>query len=221
MSELDGPIARSALQKVTDDVMSDASIKSADAALVAALQRGEAAAFERLVSEFGPRMRSVIFRYVRDDADADDALQDAFISAGRAIARFNQDSALSTWLHTIAVRAALMKLRSKRRWTDEQSIDALLPTYDRIGHRVLPESPSKGLPEQASIKETQQRVRDCIDQLPEMYRAVLLARDIEQLSTEESADVLGMTIPALKTRLHRARAALRTLLEPLIRSGSI
>ncbi len=205
--------------------MSNAATTSADfsneASFIDALRCKDQRAFFKLVADFGPRMRAVIRRYLRSEADADDALQDAFVSAARAIERFNGDSSLSTWLHTIAVRAALMKLRSKGRQLDETGIDDLLPTYNIVGHRVLPTSNVQTVPEQLLTKQTQELVRNQIAKLPEMYRVVLMARDIEQLSTEEASEALGMNEAALKTRLHRARAALRTLLEPYIRSNAI
>ncbi len=188
---------------------------------IAALRRKEPSAYARLVTEYGPRLRAVIRRYLRVEADADDALQDALINAARGIENFNQESALSTWLHTIAVRAALMKLRSRGRLLDETGIDPLLPTYNSVGHRVMPASSGDQPPERLQTRQVQDLVREQIEKLPEMYRAVLIARDIEQLSTEDAAEALGMTEAALKTRLHRARAALRTLLEPYIRNGSI
>lgn len=187
--------------------------------LVAALRRGDEGAFRRVVGEFGPRMRAVIRRYLKSDSDADDALQDAFFNAARAINRFNQESALSTWLHTIAVRSALMKLRSQRRQLEETGIDTLLPGYTSFGHRLLPAVAQPV--EQVQTHEVQELVRQQIEKLPEMYRTVLMARDIEQLSTEEAAEALDMPQAALKTRLHRARAALRTLLEPYIRKNAI
>jgi RNA polymerase sigma-70 factor (ECF subfamily) len=197
------------------------NISDDEATLIDALRRRDQSAFMRLVTEYGPRMRAVIHRYLRSDADADDALQDAFISAARAIDRFNRESSLSTWLHTIAVRAALMKLRSKKRLVDETGIDPLLPQFNIVGHRVPTTSTLDGAAQELQTRQTQELVRDQIDKLPEMYRAVLLARDIEELSTQEASDALGLSEAALKTRLHRARGALRTLLEPYIRSNAI
>lgn len=191
-----------------------------EAHFIDALRRREGSAFRRLIDEYGPRLRAVILRYVRNDADADDALQDAFVSAARGIGKFEGGSSLSTWLHSIAARAALMKLRSRKRLLDETGIDALLPRYNLVGHRVLPAS-SEQTVERVETAETRDLVRRQIDKLPEMYRVVLMARDIEQLSTQEAAEALGLNEASLKTRLHRARAALRTLLEPFMRTNSI
>lgn len=192
-----------------------------EAVLIDALRRREEAAFMRLVTEYGPRMRAVIRRYLRDDSDVDDALQDAFISVARAINRFNHASSLSTWLHTVAVRSALMKLRSRKRLSEETSIEPLMPQFNMVGHRLPTPASALPVPEQLESKQTQELVRDQIEKLPEAYRVVLMARDIEQLSTEEASEALGLSEPALKTRLHRARAALRTLLEPYLRRHAI
>ncbi|MFT3785496.1 MAG: sigma-70 family RNA polymerase sigma factor [Tepidisphaeraceae bacterium] len=178
-----------------------------------ALRKRDAKAFEWLVREFGPRMLAVTRRYLRDESDAQDALQDAFISCYRALDRFDGRSQLSTWLHTIACRAALMKLRAKRRTHEEGDLDALLPTYKPDGHRT---STMRDWPDQPDVAaeraETRQLVRQCIDELPDGYREVLLLRDIDGYETDEAAECLGLNPNALKTRLHRARMALRTLL---------
>lgn len=191
-----------------------------DDELVEALRRGEDAAFERLVREHGPRMLAVTRRYLRCDAEAQDALQDAFVSAFRAIHAFRGTCALATWLHCIAARAALMRLRSTRRASRQLSLDELLPTFRDDGHRA---GQLGAWDERADCAveraETRDLVRASIDRLPPDDRAVLLARDIDGLSTEEAAQSLGLHPAALKTRLHRARQALRSLLEPHFRGG--
>jgi RNA polymerase sigma-70 factor (ECF subfamily) len=188
--------------------------------LVARLQSGDAAAFERLVRDFGPRMLAVARRFLGNDEDAQDALQEALLSAYRGIHRFEGQSQLGTWLHRIAANAALMRLRSRRRG-EETSIDDLLPTFRSDGHQTAATSAwSRPVEELVERQETAELVRRSIDQLPENYRAVLLLRDIEERSTEEAAELLGMTSGAVKTRLHRARQALRTLLDSHMRDAS-
>ena len=158
-------------------------------------------------------MRATARRLLRSDQDAEDAVQEAFVSAARAIDGFAGGSKVSTWLHRIVINTALMKLRTRRR-RREESIDDLLPHFDAEGRHVSPvaswETPSDVLLER---RETRAMVRRCIDRLPERYRTVLLLRDIEELDTQESADLLGTTANTVKIRLHRARQALRTLLE--------
>ena len=141
------------------------------------------------------------------------------MSAFRGIDKFQGNSRLSTWLHRIVVNASLMKIRSRKR-QKERPIDDLLPQYQDDG------TPANKVQQWAVSfdtavhdRETRRWVRKSIDQLPESYRTVLLLRDIEQLNTEETAEALDLSISAVKTRLHRARVALRTLLKPKMVGG--
>jgi len=184
-----------------------------ETALVERLRRGDSAAFEALVRAHTGRLLAVARRLLTNEEDARDAVQDAFLSAFRSIDRFDGHAALGTWLHRIVVNAALTKLRSRRR-RPERSIDELLPAFLEDGHQARPAQdwpdPSAALQRQ----ETHDAVRRHIEELPEDHRVVLLLRDIEELDTEETARLLSLTPGAVKTRLHRARQALRTLLEP-------
>lgn len=181
--------------------------------LVTALRAGDEAGYERLVREHGGAMLAVARRYLRSEDDARDVVQEAMLSAFRGIASFDADAKLSTWLHRIVVNCALMRLRTRRR-RPEESIDDLLPSFDETGgfvHGVVEwdAPPTETLVER---RQMQRIVRSCIDRLPESYRALLLLRDIEERDTEESAELLGITVSAVKSRLHRARQALRELL---------
>jgi RNA polymerase sigma-70 factor, ECF subfamily len=184
-----------------------------EAHLLARLRSGEDEAFEQLVRQYTGRLLAVARRLLGNEQDAHDAVQDAFLSAFKALGQFTGTAKLSTWLHRIVVNAALMKLRSRRR-KPEESIDDLLPQFTEQGEwsSQVPawEASSEKLLQQ---RETRVLVRHCIGRLPDTYRTVLLLRDIEDLNTEEVADVLGITPNAVKIRLHRARQALRTLLE--------
>jgi RNA polymerase sigma-70 factor (ECF subfamily) len=184
-----------------------------EAALVARLRAGDDQAFEVLVRRHGGRMLAAARRLLRDDEAARDALQEAFLSAFTAIDRFDGRSRLSTWLHRIVLNCALMRLRRGRR-RPEQPIDDLLPRFADDGHWVAA-APEETDESHALLerRETQTVVRACIDRLPESYRTVLVLRDIEELDTREVADRLDLTTNAVKVRLHRARQALRTLLE--------
>ena len=189
---------------------------SPEAELLERLRSGDEAAYAQVVRNHGDRLLAVARRFLRCEEDCADAVQEAFISAFRALDRFANNSTLGTWLHRITVNACLMKLRSRatRRTT---SLDELLPQFDATGHHVRPVRPWG---EQAHTylarAETRAQVRDCINQLPDPYRTILLLRDIEEMDTEATAQALGITPGAVKTRLHRARQALRTLLEPVM-----
>lgn len=188
-----------------------------ESALLAAVRRGDEAACATLVQRYGGRMLAVARRFLTCEQDAADAVQEAFLSAFRALETFAGDAKIGTWLHRIVVNACLMKLRSARS-RPTTSIENLLPTFDDTGHHARRLAAWQGAPtEQVEAAELRQQVRTCIDALPEPYRVVLLLRDIEELDTAETAQRLGLTETAVKVRLHRARQALRTLLDPLLR----
>jgi len=164
-------------------------------------------------------MLAVTRRLLRNEEDARDAVQEAFVSAFRSLATFQGDCLLSTWLHRIAVNAALMRLRTKRR-KPEDSIEDLLPTFLEDGHHTVHPPEWRGTPDELlAQREDCEFVRDCINQLPDSYRSVLILRDIEEMDTDETAALLGLNAGAVKVRLHRARQALRGLLEPRFRRG--
>lgn len=184
-----------------------------ESALLADLISGDADAFERMVRTYGGRLLAVARRLLRNDGDAEDAVQEGFLAAFRALPTFRGECRLSTWLHRIVVNAALMRMRTRRRHP-EASIEDLLPAFLPDGQHAA--SPiGWGDAEQAlTAKETRVRVRAAIDRLPESYRTVLILRDIEELDTRATAQMLGVTTTAVKVRLHRARLALATLLAP-------
>jgi RNA polymerase sigma-70 factor (ECF subfamily) len=192
-----------------------------EAALVQALRQGDDRAYDQLVRGHGPLLLATARRMLGNEDDARDAVQDAFVSAFRGLDAFAGNSRLSTWLHRIVINAALNKLRRRQR-KPERSIDDLLPAFSEDGHAVEPavewrEDAQTALQRQ----ETRAAVREAIDMLPEMYRTVLLLRDIEELDTDETARLLEVTSGVVKTRLHRARQALRTLLDAQFRGGAL
>jgi RNA polymerase sigma-70 factor (ECF subfamily) len=168
--------------------------------LVARLQAGDEDAYETLFRTHSGAMMAVARRFLGDTDDAADAVQDAFVSAFKAMGSFEGTSRLGTWLHRITVNACLMKLRGRRR-------GRLVPLDD--SHAPVCRLEDDWL----SRAEVAERVRTCIDQLPPAYRAVIRLRDIEGVDTSEAAARLGTNEGVVKTRLHRARHALRALLE--------
>jgi RNA polymerase sigma-70 factor (ECF subfamily) len=165
-------------------------------------------------------MLAVARRMLRREEDAQDAVQEAFLSAFKALDRFDERSRLTTWLHRIVVNVCLMRLRTLRR-KPERSIEELLPQFLPDGHQRTPSSNWK--PEALGgieSREVRAHVRAKIEELPEDYRVVLLLRDIEELDTQQTATLLRLTTAAVKTRLHRARQALRTLIDPQFVEGT-
>lgn len=192
-----------------------------EATLLLALRAGDQGAYETLVRTYSGRLLAVTRRYLHNEEDARDAVQDAFLSAFRALHTFTEGSLLSTWLHRIAINAALMKLRTRKR-RPEDSIEDLLPKFIEDGHREDGHcgNPTRRWKEPEGLlqqHETRTVVRACIERLPETYRTVLLLRDIEELETQAVAQMLDISPNAVKIRLHRARQALRTLLDPHFR----
>jgi len=188
------------------------SITFDEPALLARLRAGEESAFEQLVRSNSARLLAAARRLLHNEEDARDAVQSAFIRAFQSLGRFREESRLSTWLHRILVNEALMKLRSRK--GKEESIDDLLPSFQEDGHQVRETADWSDLADKALERaETAEMVNRLIGQLPESYRTVLVLRDIEGMSNAEIAEMLGINANLVKVRLHRARQALRTLLE--------
>ncbi|MCE2510593.1 MAG: sigma-70 family RNA polymerase sigma factor [Alphaproteobacteria bacterium] len=180
------------------------------------LRNGDAASYEWLIRAHGGRMLAVARRILRNEADAQDCVQDAFMRAFQKIDSFEERASIGSWLHRIVVNAALMKLRQKTR-RKETAIEDHLAEFDAQGMRkdgdsVLLRQPDAIL----ESRETRTIVRRAIDGLPEDFRNIILLRDIEEYDTLETADLLDLSPSATKTRLHRARAALKKRLEKLL-----
>jgi len=181
-----------------------------DVEMLARLQAGDGMAFEALVSEHAPRMLATARRFFRCEADAADAVQDALLAAFKAIRRFKGDSQLGTWLHRIVVNSCLMKRRSRDRRPTMAFDDCFGRPCDVSHYKAF--SPAGSPCDILSTAELRRQVRHSINQLPELYREVLILRDIEEFDTELTAGLLNVSQGVVKTRLHRARRELRALL---------
>jgi RNA polymerase sigma-70 factor (ECF subfamily) len=185
----------------------------ADATTVARLKAGDLQAFETIVRRYSGRLLATARRLLGNDHDAQDAVQETFISAFKSIASFRGDARLSTWLHRIVVNAALVQLRHRRRWS-EVPIHDLLPRFEGDGCWAEGTELSNGAVEHLTgARDTREAVRRCIARLPAIYRSVLVLRDIEELDTSEVGRMLAINVNTVKIRLHRARQALKSLLD--------
>jgi len=192
------------------------AVPAEDVGLLERLRAGDDDAFTDLVARNTGRLLAVARRMLREEHEAQDAVQEAFVSAFRALASFEGQCLLSTWLHRIAVNACLMRLRRRER-RPEESIDDLLPACEADGRTAEWFLPwDDAILERLERDETRALVRAAIDRLPGSYRTALLLRDIEEMDSADAARLLGITPNALKIRVHRARQALRTLLDPLV-----
>lgn len=173
---------------------------------------------EQIVREHIGWMLSLAKRTLGGDQDAaEDAVQDAFVSAFRAIDSLKEPGSIKPWLHRITVNAALTKLRQKKRQA-EQPIDEFLPEFDQNDCRL--EERWSYLARLEDVQGNQERLdmlSSAFSSIPETYRIVLQLRDIEGYDTLEVADLLEISESNVKVRLHRARSALKKLIEPMLR----
>ena len=188
-----------------------------DGELLECLRAGEEKCFETLVRNVGPQVLATAKRYLRSDAEAADCFQDTFLAVFEGINKFEQRSSLRTWIRGITINQCLMRIRKQGR-RQEESIEHLLSVFDENGDRVEISGSIRSSAISASIDTTRLKsiVREKINELPDDYRIVLLLRDIDGYTTKETAAILRIRINAVKTRLHRARSALKSLLTPVM-----
>jgi RNA polymerase sigma-70 factor, ECF subfamily len=188
-----------------------------EGALVTAAKSGDVAAFEELVSRYESRIFRLTMNITQNREDAQDATQDAFLKSFQHLDRFQGDSRFYTWLVRIAVNEALMRLRKRR--PNVFSLDEPVETDgDLIPHEIQDWDPT---PEQRYARtEMNSILNDAIGKLDPIFRTVFLLRDVEQVSTEDTAETLGISVPAVKSRLLRARLKLREILNPFFRRSA-
>jgi RNA polymerase sigma-70 factor (ECF subfamily) len=181
-------------------------VKDDESALVAAAKAGDVAAFEELVNRYEGKIFRLAQNITQNREDAEDVMQDAFLKSFAHLADFKGGSRFYTWLVRIAVNEALMKLRKRR--PNQVSLDEPAESEDDLLPREIKDwGPS---PEQRYVQtELREILSKAIDELDPAFRMVFVLRDIEELSTEETAQLLGLSVPAVKSRLLRARLKLR------------
>jgi RNA polymerase sigma-70 factor, ECF subfamily len=184
-------------------------------ALVQAAKRGDVSAFEALVKRYDRNIFRIAQHITQNREDAEDVVQDAFLKAYENLEQFQGNSKFYTWLVRIAVNESLMKLR-RRRSDRTVSLDEDIETEeDTMPREVADWSPNpEQLYKQGELKDL---LRKTIQGLPASFRTVFVLRDVEGLSTEETAEALDLSIPAVKSRLLRARLQLRERLNKYFR----
>ena len=189
------------------DLQAAALGREDDAALVSRAQAGDESAFAELVGRYERSIFRLARNITQSAEDAEDVLQETFLKAYEHLEEFRGDSKFYTWLVRIAVNQALMKLR-KRKSDRAVSLDETIDTGDDTVVREI--AVWAGDPEQLySQEELRNILASAIDSLPPIFRTVFALRDIEELSTEETAQILNLSVPAVKSRLLRARLRLR------------
>lgn len=185
-----------------------------DELLVARARGKDEAAFEELVSRYEDKLYRLAMRFVRNETDAQEILQDAFLSAWRNLPTFEGRAQFGSWMYRVTVNAALMLLRSRNRHpevtVDDVEPAALNEAVAESGQMMRSNADWSQRPDdQLQSEELRKHIQTSVDALPEGLRTVFLLRDVEELSTEDTAELLQLSVPAVKTRLHRARLALR------------
>jgi RNA polymerase sigma-70 factor, ECF subfamily len=187
-----------------------ADAETSDESLAARGAAGDSSAFETLVRRYHGRVFRLACR-LAGEADAPDVLQETFIQVFRHLVGFRGESRFSTWLYRIATNAALMHLRARSRRPAE-SLESFLPSFDGNGmHDKTPEQlrVAGRVDELVDRRILAERARSGIERLPEAYRAAFVLRDLEEMPTEEVAQLLAITPAAVRQRVHRARLMLR------------
>jgi RNA polymerase sigma-70 factor (ECF subfamily) len=185
--------------------------KISDVGLVDEFKAGDISAFEEIISRYESKVMNLALRFTRNQEDAEEVLQDVFTTVYRKIDGFRGQSAFSSWLYRIVVNAAFMKLR-KRKQTQTVSIDDLAPAVKQYCMERDAVT-NQHLHNVAISRELQEVLQRAIDRLPDQYRAVFVLRDVDGLSNQETGEILNLSIPAVKSRLHRSRIMLRKKLQ--------
>jgi len=192
----------------------------ADAGLVEALRRDDPAAADQLVERYGDRVYRLAMRITGVKEDAEEAAQDALWTAARKIDMFRDESAFGSWIYRITANAAYQKLRTRRRTANEVALDDVLPSFDSDGRHFEPmDDWSNRVDEQALQGELRQALTAAIDALPVDYRTALALHDVEGVSNPDIAETLGISLAAVKSRVHRSRLFVRKRLSEYLKSA--
>lgn len=193
--------------------MTAASAKDTDQQLVLRVQKGDKHAFDLLVIKYQHKILSIISRYIKDGSEMQDVAQEAFIKAYRAIGNFRGDSAFYTWIYRIAINTAKNHLVSRGRRPPATDVDAEEAEYFAGGESMRDLSS----PENQLMKDQlEQTVNKAINDLPEDLRTAVTLREMEGLSYEEIAEVMGCPVGTVRSRIFRAREAIDKHIEPLL-----
>lgn len=190
-----------------------------DNVLLEELRAGNPEAVEALFDRFHGKIYGLAMSIVKNDSDAEEAVQDVFMTVVRKAHTFKGNSALYSWIYRICVNTCLMRLRGKRRH-ETVSIEEFMPMFTEDGMHASPiDDWSKEVERKALDKELGRMIRKSTENLSEKYRVVFVLSDVEGLSNEETAKILGLTVPAVKSRLHRARLYMREQLSRYLSEG--
>jgi len=194
--------------------MKDTTEKLSVTALVNQIKHGDAEAMEEIVKRFSNKVYNLAFHLTRDTSATEEIMQEVFLTVISKIHTLTNEAYFATWLYRVTTNAAYGFLRKEKKFSDQSSVDDInndkSVTYDW-----------STLPDDVLLSEESRTVlRDSIDTLPETMRTVVIMKDIEGLKNEEIAQALGLSVPAVKSRLHRGRIILRELLSDYFKKYS-
>jgi RNA polymerase sigma-70 factor, ECF subfamily len=195
---------------VTSTLLTSSLRVDRDRELLDALQRHEPSAPERLLARYGERAYRLAVSITGSAPDAEEVVQDAFLTVIRKIETFRGESAFGSWLYRIVANAACQKRRGRRSRQGDVSLDDVLPVFDERGHHAASVTDwSARVNDPAVQNELRRALTAAIEVLPDLYRSVLVLRDVEGLSNLEIAETLGLSVMVVKARVHRARLFVR------------
>ena len=190
-----------------------------DEVLLESLRKGTLGAVDELLRLYQGKIFNLAMSILKNESDAEEATQDVFMTVIRKVDTFQGNSAFYSWIYRICVNTCLMRLRGKRR-NETVSIEEFMPVFTDEGMHASPmDDWSKEVERDALNEELGQMIRKFTEELSEKYRVVFVLSDVEGLSNEETAKILGLTVPAIKSRLHRARLYLREQLSRYLLEG--
>ena len=190
-----------------------------DEELIAGLRAGSSSAVDELLRLYQGKIFNLAMSILKNESDAEEAAQDVFMTVIRKVGTFQGNSAFYSWIYRICVNTCLMRLRGKRR-NETVSIEEFMPVFTDEGMHASPmDDWSKEVERDALNEELGKMIRKYTEELSEKYRVVFVLSDVEGLSNEETAKILGLTVPAIKSRLHRARLYLREQLSRYLQDG--
>jgi RNA polymerase sigma-70 factor (ECF subfamily) len=190
-----------------------------DAQLLEALRAESPEATEMLVDTYGDRVYRLTYRITGSNEDAEEATQDALWTAARKIASFKGESQFGSWLYRIAANAAYQKLRSRKAKGREIALDDVLPTLDADMHFEPMDDWTPRVDDNALNGELREVLEKAIDELPPDYRTALVMHDVQGMPNPDIAETLGISLPAVKSRVHRSRLFVRKKLAGYLASA--
>lgn len=189
---------------------------AADLELVGRIKRGDEEAFREMVERYHKRVYSLAYGVLRNAEDAEETTQDAFLTLYRKVGTFDESKKFFSWFYRVALNAAYSRAR-RRKPAKTVSLEDYLPRFQGDGHQASPEFAAwvEGIEDEAIARDLAERAEAFIGELPPAYRDVIWMVDVEEMKPADVADTLEISIPALKSRLHRARLFVRERLSEI------